>query len=273
MTRFLLGFTAAVVFIGALTLPWWASNDSVAIDTMSPSVNVPQVEIKTEVPDFTEIQDTRQRKQSFFEFLMPAVIAENARIEAQRARLMALASQIDSGETLNSAEQRALVQLADEYDVDLEENSQKDALQLLKRRVDTIPEAMILVQAANESGWGSSRFATEGLNFFGQWCFRKGCGLVPSGRDEDGRHEVAKFESVNASVRSYLRNINTHPAYFELRQIREQHRRNGERATSTDLTQGLISYSERREEYIEELNAMIRVNRSLIREVSAITLD
>lgn len=273
MTRFLLGFASALIVVAALTLPWWASINSTALDTMAPSVNVPQVEIKTEVPDFTEIRDTRERKQSFFEFLMPAVIAENARIEAQRARLMQLARRIDSGESLNAAEQRAFAQLADEYEVDLDKNSQVDALQLLKRRVDTIPEAMILVQAANESGWGSSRFATEGLNFFGQWCFRKGCGLVPSGRDEDGKHEVAKFESVNASVRSYLRNINTHPAYLELRQIREQHRRNGERASSTDLTQGLVSYSERREEYIEELNAMIRVNRSLIREVSAITLN
>lgn len=83
-----------------------------------------------------------------------AVIAENARIEAQRARLMQLARRIDSGESLNAAEQRAFAQLADEYEVDLDKNSQVDALQLLKRRVDTIPEAMILVQAANESGWG-----------------------------------------------------------------------------------------------------------------------
>lgn len=68
MTRFLLGFASALIVVAALTLPWWASINSTALDTMAPSVNVPQVEIKTEVPDFTEIRDTRERKQSFFEF-------------------------------------------------------------------------------------------------------------------------------------------------------------------------------------------------------------
>src|SRR5690606_10772550 len=107
----------------------------------------------------------------------------------------------------------------------------------------------------------------------GQWCFRKGCGLVPDQRAEDGNHEVAKFASMNASVRSYMRNINTHPAYLELRQIRERYRLEGERAAADVLTQGLLSYSERRGEYVEELNAMIRVNRPLINEISSVTLN
>ena len=78
--------------------------------------------------------------------------------------------------------------------------------------MDIIPEMMVLVQAANESGWGTSRFSRMGLNLFGQWCYVRGCGLVPRA-EEDGRHEVAKFDSVNDSV-CYMRNINTHGAYL-----------------------------------------------------------
>ncbi|WP_352256125.1 glucosaminidase domain-containing protein, partial [Pseudoalteromonas sp. 19-MNA-CIBAN-0066] len=42
------------------------------------------------------------------------------------------------------------------------------------RRVDIIPKELALMQAANESAWGTSRFARIGLNFFGQWCYTKG---------------------------------------------------------------------------------------------------
>jgi Bax protein len=80
-------------------------------------------------------------------------------------------------------------------------------------------------------------------------------------------HEVRKFKSVNASIRSYLRNINTHPAYLELRVLREQRRAEGQDIRALDLTPGLLSYSERGEEYIDELNAMIRVNRPIIVEL------
>jgi Bax protein len=146
-------------------------------------------------------------------------------------------------------------------------NENSDMFTLLLRRVDVVPETLVLVQAANESGWGTSRFALEGLNFFGQWCFRRGCGIVPENRPDGMNHEVRIFKSVNASIRSYLRNINTHAAYLELRLLREQRRAEGKDIRALDLTPGLLSYSERGEDYIDELNAMIRVNRPMIVEL------
>lgn len=222
----------------------------------------------TEVPDFSGYADVRDKKQAFFGFLAPIVQAENSRIEVARFQLETLHDRFTQTGRLSKAERKQLLVIANDYNVDIEVDDELDAsFGVLLRRVDVVPEALVLVQAANESGWGTSRFAREGLNFFGQWCFRKGCGLVPDARSEDMNHEVRKFASVNASVRSYLRNINTHPAYFELRRLRAEKRASGADIRALDLTQGLLSYSERGEDYVHELNSMIRVNRPIIIDV------
>lgn len=222
----------------------------------------------TEVPDFSGYADVRDKKQAFFGFLAPIVQAENSRIEVARFQLETLHDRFTQTGRLSKAERKQLLVIANDYNVDIEVDDDLDAsFGVLLRRVDVVPEALVLVQAANESGWGTSRFAREGLNFFGQWCFRKGCGLVPDARSEDMNHEVRKFASVNASVRSYLRNINTHPAYFELRRLRAEKRASGADIRALDLTQGLLSYSERGEDYVHELNSMIRVNRPIIIDV------
>jgi len=134
------------------------------------------------------------------------------------------------------------------------------------RRVDIIPKELALMQAANESAWGTSRFARIGLNFFGQWCYKKGCGMVPRRRNNEAEHEVAAFKSVRAAVTSYFRNINTHNAYKQLRSIREDLRAQQKPIKATKLTLGLMSYSERGEAYIEELNTMINQNRAYFDE-------
>lgn len=229
--------------------------------------NVVRVGRITQVPDFSVYPDVRDKKQAFFSFLAPIVQAENATIEQTREQLMSLMQSYEQQGTLQKKQRQQLERIAKDYNVTLEEADLNASFGVLLRRVDVVPEALALVQAANESAWGTSRFALDGLNFFGQWCFRKGCGLVPDARGEDMNHEVRKFASVNASVRSYLRNINTHPAYFELRRLRAEKRKSGADIRALDLTEGLLSYSERGEDYVHELNSMIRVNRPIIIDV------
>lgn len=219
-----------------------------------------------QLPDFSQYADVRDKKQAFFGFLAPIVQVENARIEARRDRLIAIQAKWQQRQVLTDEDREALEAIAKNYKVSLSEDIAQ-SLALLLRRVDIVPEALVLVQAANESGWGTSRFAREGLNLFGQWCFTEGCGLVPDSRVEGMTHEVQRFRSINAAVRSYLQNINTHPAYQELRRIRAEYRQQGADIRALDLTAGLLSYSERGEEYIDELNAMIRVNRPIITDV------
>ena len=130
----------------------------------------------------------------------------------------------------------------------------------LRHKLDVIPPSLILAQAANESAWGTSRFATKGNNLFGQWCFSKGCGLVPRGRAEGASHEVAKFSSPYRSVRAYIQNLNRHPTYQLLRDVRLEDRRDNAPLSGLELAEGLLGYSERGEEYIEEIRAMIHYN-------------
>jgi Bax protein len=126
--------------------------------------------------------------------------------------------------------------------------------------VDTIPASLVLAQAANESAWGTSRFARQGKNVFGIWCFRDGCGKVPNARAPGKRHEVASFDSVQDGVSYYLLLLNTHPAYAQLRSLRDEKRRVDEKPTGATLAEGLLRYSERGGAYVRELQAMIRVN-------------
>ncbi|WP_115718668.1 glucosaminidase domain-containing protein [Gallaecimonas mangrovi] len=207
------------------------------------------------MPDFDQFQDVVEKKKAFFAYLRPMVEAENARIMANRKRL----KKVLTKQYLSPAEQEWLDNLADSYDVPLPlDDKGKDTL---LRRVDKLPVALVLAQAANESAWGTSRFATDGNNFFGQWCYVEGCGLVPQQRIEGASHEVAKFKSPQASVRSYIHNINTNGAYYGLRKIREKARDAGRDPRAENLVRGLLHYSQRGGAYVRELADMISHNR------------
>ncbi len=130
--------------------------------------------------------------------------------------------------------------------------------------VDVIPLEMALVQAANESAWGQSRFARDANNYFGQWCYEKGCGLVPLKRTAGATHEVKSFATANLSVRAYMKNINTSRAYAEFRDIRRDLRHQHRTLDAELLAMGLKSYSERGMAYVKVIQTMIRSNRKLI---------
>ncbi|GAB3292582.1 glucosaminidase domain-containing protein [Pseudidiomarina andamanensis] len=265
--RFLGWAVAVVLVVLAIWLPTQLHVQPESIHESEATTELPQVGTVVDVPDFNQFADVRDKKQAFFSFLAPIVQVENSTIEQEREQIVRIQEHLLAGNKLSNAQTKAFATIAKRYNVEIDTNDYEATFAVLLRRVDVVPEALVLVQAANESGWGTSRFATEALNFFGQWCFRKGCGLVPDARVDGMNHEVRKFSSVNASVRSYLRNINTHPAYFELRQLRAEKRASGADVRALDLTPGLLSYSERGEEYIHELNSMIRVNRPIIFDV------
>ena len=139
-------------------------------------------------------------------------------------------------------------------------------LQMLLQKIDVLPVELVLVQAANESAWGTSRFARKGYNFFGLWCFTKGCGFVPNRRNDDASHEVAKFENLSQATYTYMRNLNRHDAYKDLREIRSRLRANQIAISGVALAEGLMKYSERGAAYVEELQNMIKYNEEFLSE-------
>lgn len=210
---------------------------------------------RSDLPDFSDYSDTTEKKAAFFSFLYPRIVLANSRILIEREYLQSLADK----ENHTQSELTWLKRQAERLRVDEEPGSQ-DMFRRLGNRLDVIPPSLIMAQAANESAWGTSRFARRGNNLFGQWCFSKGCGIVPQSRVEGATHEVADFDSPYLSVRSYIQNLNRHPAYQKLRDVRLNARNNGNNASGASLAAGLLDYSERGEEYVKEIRSMISYN-------------
>ncbi len=220
---------------------------------------------KEDVPDFKGFKDVKEKKAAFFNFMYPAVMNENIRVAEERVFLERISDKVAKSESLTSAETTRVGELAESYKSDLSDGGiTSEWLSSLLVKVDLIPAPLVLSQGANESAWGTSRFSREASNYFGQWCYSKGCGLVPNQRNEGAAHEVAKFDSSQAAVHAYFMNVNRNNAYKELRVIRLELHKSTEPLTdeqqATVLAKGLIRYSERGEAYVEEIQTMIRHN-------------
>ena len=215
--------------------------------------------IPASVPNFNAYTDVKAKKRDFFAFMLPMMVRNaNALVAAERKFLLAIAEVIADGKSPSSRQQQTVAMLKEKYRIDDEGTATLP--QGLLERVDTIPASLVLAQAANESAWGTSRFARNGNNYFGIWCFSFGCGQIPTARDAGKSHEVASFESIQSGVEYYFYTINTHPAYQRLRDLRTEARRGNEKMSGAKLAEGLIRYSERGASYVREIQAMITIN-------------
>lgn len=232
-----------------------------------PKPLLPQIPVDTQsgsaLPDFKSITNVVDKKRAFFDYLLPEVERQNDYLMRLRLTVKALMSDYQATGKLLPADVHRLEWLTQEYQVP-DELPMLRKFELLLRRIDIIPADLVLVQAANESAWGTSRFATEGYNLYGLWCFKKGCGFVPKRRTDGAEHEVAKFPNLARATYTYMRNLNRHNAYKSLRDIRFTLRQHQRTITGQALSEGLMQYSERGEDYINELQQMIRVNQEYI---------
>ena len=130
----------------------------------------------------------------------------------------------------------------------------------LLTKINEIPISMILAQAIIESGWGSSRFAQQGNALFGEWTWKNNDGIKPQ-KNLDANHSVKNFESLSDSVNSYILNLNTHPAYKELRKYREKQFKIGKPVTGYNMANFLEKYAEIGFQYVIKVKDMIEKNR------------
>jgi len=217
--------------------------------------------VEAKLPATVEKLAPRERKLRFFALLRPLVEAENERILRMRRHVQAL-SRLRGA--LDASQLQEVQKLARTYRLPLSAKPDTVFWSRLLKRIDAVPLELALAQAANESAWGSSRFAREGNNYFGQWCYQKGCGLVPIRRNAGAAHEVRVFATPADSVRAYILNLNTTGAYRQLRAIRLHLRRSGKPLDAMLLSNGLRTYSERGGAYVKSIRAMIRHNKSLM---------
>lgn len=194
----------------------------------------------------------KQKKQVFFRLMAPLVLMSNENILAER--------DIVKSAPLSS---EALLKIAKKYRLLNNEAlsiTSKQRQQLLQQ-VDIMPPSLALAQAAEESGWATSRFTEEGNAFFGQWDF-SGAGMTPKQqRKELGNYGLARFDSPLGSVEGYMLNINITGAYKKLRVLRAKLRQENKAITGLELAGTLDKYSERGQAYIDGLRSMIRYNK------------
>lgn len=215
----------------------------------------------TLLPDFAAINQTPERKEQFLNMLRPLIDEKNAKLLKSRERLLKIKTEWEESQTISGVNKRNLEKLREKFHVTYETYPENDkAVDILLLRVDAIPPAMVMAQAAVESGWGTSRFAEEAHNLFGHWCYKEGCGIVPSKRPQGAKHEVKKFNSVEESLTAYFSNINTHNAYRAWRQLRTQLRDAPRQFTGSAMVAELGKYSGRGNMYIHELRTVIRTN-------------
>lgn len=213
------------------------------------------------VPDFAAYTPVEAKKQAFFDFVRPSLQIENSLILAEREVLLGIKASAALEVAYAEAEIQQIRQLAEKYRVPDRDTLSLDAVvNDLLSRVDVVPESLALAQAANESAWGTSRFARDHRNFFGLWCFTKGCGVKPRQASAESTHQVAAFETVRAGVAYYLLTLNSHPAYALLRARRQALRVAGQAVTGDAMAEGLLRYSERGQDYVDEIRQMIRSN-------------
>jgi Bax protein len=195
------------------------------------------------------IENSKQRKEFFIQIVLPLILQENNNIKLDRKRLFGIINKSNN----TNLEKKWLQKKYKQYGV-----SSKD-LSTLKIRMDEIPVSLAIAQAAKETGWGTSRFAQEGNALFGQWTW-SGEGLKPKDADKNQGHKVMKFNVLQASVRAYQRNLNTHSSYKNLRKARAELRDNGKALDSLVLVKYLNEYAETGEKYVEVLTQIIKQN-------------
>jgi Bax protein len=208
-------------------------------------------------------KDLSESNQGFLFFIVPLIKEANQQIAEDREKILGIKKCFDSTQMISKRNTRWLSRIAGEYrldGLDFSQNSDQKSISAslgkLLNRVDIVPLELVTAQACVESEWGRSRFASEANNFFGVHCYTRGCGIPPKSV-ADPTFEVKKYGSAEDGIEDYLWIINTGNAYEKLRNMRAEMREKGIALIPTKLTEGLGSYSERGQDYIDILDNMI----------------
>ena len=204
----------------------------------------------TKLPkDLKNLGNTKQKRDLFIKIILPLILDENNKITEDRQKLFHIISK-----SFNTVGERVwLKRRFKEYKIDDQD------LAKLKMRMDIIPVSIAIAQAANESGWGTSRFALEGNALFGQWTWSKK-GISPKNKDPNKSHKILQFQILKASVRAYKNNLNTHNAYREFREARAKLREEDKKINGLELTKYLEKYASIGVKYVQILEDIIEKN-------------
>ena len=203
-----------------------------------------------------------KKKIKFIETLLPLILYQNNKILLERQRLTDMRNHLSIYKTLDEEGVMYIRNIAKKYDISYKNIHKIDLIDKLLLSVDIIPNSIVLAQAANESGWGTSRFAKEYNALFGQYTYNKEKGIIPFERESGQKHLIRYFSSIDQSVESYFKNINTHYAYEDFRKLRSQIKKEDIKLSIKLLTSQLDVYAEDKF-YVKTINSIIDSNNFL----------
>lgn len=254
-------------------IEWLHAEDFWGEENRGQQLEVPYVMLTGIDPSWRQAAQqlpVQHKKEIFYRFMVPLILHANNMVLDRRTKLQRLERAIDSGDKVLEEdlellrEAATLLRVTDAEiaaSLGLNSGDLASVIDDTLYKLDVIPAGLALGQAAYESGYGASRFAVEGNALFGQWTYG-GKGLKPKQQRKSlGDHRIAAFDWPFDSVRGYYINLMSHPAYEKFRRLRAEARAAGEPLSSLSLADGLTSYSERGQEYVDTLKGIIRVNK------------
>ena len=206
-----------------------------------------------------DVSYLKDNKKKFVRTVLPLIINENQKILSVRNNLLLLKNKLSNNYSLNKSELQILKKLSKSHKIKFNNSHKLDVINNLLKKVDIIPNSIVLAQAAIESGWGSSRFAKDFNALFGEYTYDNDKGVVPLERENGEDHLIKAFNSYNSSVESYFNNINSHYAYEQFRELRKVMRERNNFSNVTLLVDKLDTYAED-ENYIQTIRSVIKNN-------------
>ena len=201
-----------------------------------------------------------ESKKEFVKTILPLISYENQNILFERSRLKNIKLFLITNKTLSNFDLKFLDKISKKYKIKALDRHKYDLVNELLDRVDIIPNSIVIAQAANESGWGTSRFAREFNALFGEYTYDYSNGVIPLLREDGEKHLVKAFDSVDKSVQSYFNNLNSHYAYKEFREVRKIMRERNNFSNIRLLVDKLDSYAADKN-YIKTINSIIHINK------------
>lgn len=211
---------------------------------------IPPVFLASLPDDLRAVQDTGQRKAVFVTVVLAHVLWANDRLREDRARIERLRKANGAERNLRARDRKWLARMAKKY------RTKPMAFDELLRRVDVVPPRLAVAQAAQESGWGTSRFARTGNALFGQHAPVGEGAMTAKG---DAGVGLKAFETIQRSVLGYMQNLNRHRAYGQFRKMRATMRRDGRPMDALALAGSLGAYSEEGTLYVDRLRTIMRM--------------
>ncbi len=212
------------------------------------------------------------KKELFYRTLVPLILYANELIMRDREKLISLAERDKKGESQSAEDMKWLRDEATQYRLidpksDKGPPSDAEVLSMMDEllvRLDIIPPALALGQAAYESGYGTSRFTLEGNSLFGIWTYGEK-GIRPQQqRKSKGDYKVASYDWPLDTVRAYMKTLNIGRTYKDLRAKRAALREQGKKLTGLELAGTLTKYSERGHKYVNTLRGIMKTNELFI---------